>query len=167
MFKTQKKPFVNKRNPENYLKGRMAETIIQEMLLKLEFNVYPFGMENTVPDIMRDLKGAKNECAMLIRKMPDFVVKHPTMDEPFFVEVKFKSNGCFSYKDLGKNYPYENVLVIVVSKRHIKSLTVEELKAGKEITEKSQNYLGKSFDKKYKDIVIEFCDYAARYLDTE
>lgn len=167
MFKTQKKLTFNGRNPENYLKGRMAETIIQEMLLKLGFNVYPFGMENTVPDIMRDIKDAKNECAMLIRKMPDFVVKHPEHDEPFFVEVKFKSDGCFSYKNLGKNYPYENVLVIVVSKRHIKSLTVEELKAGEEITANSKNYLGKYFHKKYKEVVIEFCDYAARYFDTE
>ncbi|MBN2682259.1 MAG: hypothetical protein JXR58_07105 [Bacteroidales bacterium] len=36
----------------NMIKGRIAETLIQELFLSLGYNVFRYGMENTIPGIM-------------------------------------------------------------------------------------------------------------------
>src|SRR6266446_969480 len=40
----------------NMIKGRIAETLIQELFLSLKYNVFRYGMENTIPGIMDLLK---------------------------------------------------------------------------------------------------------------
>ena len=125
------------------IKGRIAETLIQELFLSLGYNVFRYGMENTIPGIMELLKGVRSEVAQEIRRMPDFVMQNPNTKEVYFVEVKFRASEEFSFKHLPKNYPYENAYIILVSKKHIKCITVAELQEGKEITPTSQNYLGK------------------------
>ena len=45
------------------IKGRIAETLIQELFLTLKFNVFRYGMENTIPGIMELLKGVKSDVA--------------------------------------------------------------------------------------------------------
>ena len=57
----------------------------------------------------------KSEVAEEIRRMPDFVVQNKT-GEVFFVEVKFRANETFKFKDLPKDYPYYNAFIILVSK---------------------------------------------------
>jgi len=37
---------------ENMVKGRIAETLIQELFLKLNYRVFRYGMEHTVPGIV-------------------------------------------------------------------------------------------------------------------
>ena len=68
--------------------------------------------------------------------------------------------------DLPRDYPYENAYIILVSKKHIKCITVQELREGKEITPTSHNYLGnrKEFDLD-KDTIIQFCDFAVKFFD--
>ncbi len=153
------------KNTENMIKGRIAETLIQELFLKLGYNVFRYGMENTIPGIMTLLKGIKSEVAEEIRRMPDFVVQNKT-GEVFFVEVKFRANETFKFKDLPKDYPYYNAFIILVSKKHIKCLTVEELENGEEITPESKNYLGKRKEFNLdKDIIIDFCQFAVKFFD--
>ena len=153
------------KNTENMIKGRIAETLIQELFLKLGYNVFRYGMENTIPGIMTLLKGIKSEVAEEIRRMPDFVVQNKT-GEVFFVEVKFRANKTFKFKDLPKDYPYYNAFIILVSKKHIKCLTVEELENGEEITPESKNYLGKRKEFNLdKDIIIDFCQFAVKFFD--
>lgn len=41
----------------NMIKGRIAETLIQELFLSLGYNVFRYGMENTIPGIMDLLRG--------------------------------------------------------------------------------------------------------------
>ena len=97
--------------------------------------------------------------------MPDFVVQNKT-GEVFFVEVKFRANETFKFKDLPKDYPYYNAFIILVSKKHIKCLTVEELENGEEITPESKNYLGKRKEFNLdKDIIIDFCQFAVKFFD--
>ena len=93
-------------------------------------------------------------------------MQNPKTKDVHFVEVKFRANGEFRYKDLPSNYPYENAFIVLVSKKHIKCLTVTELKEGKEITSSSQNYLGsqKEFDLD-KDVIIEFCKFAVQFFE--
>jgi hypothetical protein len=150
----------------NMIKGRIAETLIQELFLSLGYNVFRYGMENTIPGIMELLKGVRNDVASQIRRMPDFVIQNPESKEVYFVEVKFRANGELRFKDLSKNYPYENAYFILVSKKHIKCITYQELKEGKEITATSRNYLGsrKEFDLQ-KEVIIDFCDFAVQFFE--
>lgn len=148
------------------IKGRIAETLIQELFLSLGYNVFRYGMENTIPGIMELLKGVRSDVAQEIRRMPDFVMQNPKTKDVYFVEVKFRANGEFSIKDLPKNYPYENAYIVLVSKKHIKCITVPELQEGKEITPSSQNYLGKrkEFDLE-KEVIIDFCNFAVQFFE--
>lgn len=150
----------------NMIKGRIAETLIQELFLALDYNVFRYGMENTIPGIMHLLKGVRSEVATEIRRMPDFVVQNPKTNEVFFVEVKFRKSGEFKLSDLPDSYPYHNAFIILVSKRHIKCITVEELEDGKEITPTSKNYLGnrKEFALD-KQVIIDFCDFAIQFFE--
>ncbi|MGM0934241.1 MAG: hypothetical protein ACQEWD_12430 [Bacteroidota bacterium] len=149
----------------NMIKGRIAETLIQELFLSLNYNVFRYGMENTIPGIMDLLKGVRTDVADDIRRMPDFVIQNPNNKAVYFIEVKFRASGEFKLKDLPENYPYQNAFMILVSKKHIKCITVEELEAGKEITTSTRNYLGsrKEFNLD-KDVIIDFCDFAVQFF---
>lgn len=150
----------------NMIKGRIAETLIQELFLQLKFNVFRYGMENTIPGIMDLLKGVKSEVADEIKRMPDFVIQNPNNGEVYFIEVKFRASEEFHFKDLPKNYAWENVYIILVSKKHIKCITYQELKDGKSITPTSHNYLGnrKEFDLE-KEVIIDFCRFAVQFFE--
>jgi hypothetical protein len=150
----------------NMIKGRIAETLIQELFLSMNYNVFRYGMENTIPAIMTLLKGVRTDVAEDIKRMPDFVIQNPTSKEVYFVEVKFRAIGAFSKSDLPKNYPYGNAYIIIVSKKHIKCITVEELYAGKEITPTSTNYLGSRPEFVLdKNIIIDFCRFATQFFE--
>jgi hypothetical protein len=148
------------------IKGRIAETLIQELFLSLDYNVFRYGMENTIPGIMELLKGIRSDVADHIRRMPDFVIQNRDTKNVYFVEVKFRASGEFRQRDLPKDYPYTNTFIVVVSKRHIKCLTVTELQDGKEITPTSTNYLGNrtEFNLK-KDVIIDFCKFAVQFFE--
>ena len=75
----------------NMIKGRIAETLIQELFLSLGYNVFRYGMENTIPGIMELLKGAKSEVATEIRRMPDFVIQNPNTNKVFLHPRVFNS----------------------------------------------------------------------------
>lgn len=151
----------------NMIKGRIAETLIQELFLSLSYNVFKYGMENTIPGIMDLLKGVRSDVAQEIKRMPDFVVQDPRNKSVYFIEVKFRANGTFKAKDLPKDYPYQNAYIVVVSKKHIKCITVDELNQGKEVSPTSRNYLGsrKEFDLD-KEVIIEFCDFAVQFFES-
>jgi len=148
------------------IKGRIAETLIQELFLSLGFNVFRYGMENTIPGIMELLKGVRSDVAQQIKRMPDFVVQNPKTKDVYFVEVKFRADGEYTKKDLPKDYPYTNAFIILVSKKHIKCLTVGELIDEQEMTPTSHNYLGnrKEFDLD-KEIIKDFCEFAVKFFE--
>src|SRR3989344_7174187 len=145
------------RYKEGMIKGRIAETLVEELFLSLGYNVFRYGMENTVPGIMKLLKGVRSDVADMIRKMPDFVIQNANSGEVYFVEVKFRASEEFSLSDVEKDYPFENSYFIVVSKKHIKCISYQELREGKKITPTSYNYLGnrKEFELD-KEVIITF-----------
>ncbi|MHC1576792.1 MAG: hypothetical protein ACXQTE_05500 [Methanosarcinaceae archaeon] len=151
---------------ESMIKGRIAETLIEELFLSLGYSVFRYGMENTVPGIMNLLKGVRSDVATNIRRMPDFVVQNPKNGKVYFIEVKFRKSETLKFSDVGPEYPYENCYFVLVSKKHIKCITYQELKDGNEITSKSQNYLGnrKEFELD-KNVIIRFCDFAVKFFD--
>jgi hypothetical protein len=149
----------------NMIKARIAETLVEELFLSMEWGVFRYGMENTIPGVMKLLKGVRSDVADNIKRMPDFVVQDKQRNV-YFIEVKFRANEQFSLRDLPKDFPYENAYIIVVSKKHIKCITVPELREGKEISPSTRNYLGsrKEFDLD-KDTIIQFCDFAVKFFD--
>ncbi len=147
----------------NVIKGRIAETIVEELFLTLGYHVFRYGMENSIPGVMKLMKGIRSDVATDIKRMPDFVIQSDKTHEVFFVEVKFRADGEFTYDDLGGDkYPYTNAHIILVSKKHIKCAKVEELKAGEEF-----QYLGDRTEfETDKETIIEFCKFAKQFFDT-
>jgi hypothetical protein len=123
-------------------------------------------MENTIPGIKELLKGVKDEVALEIKRMPDFVVFKN--GKAHFIEVKFRKNESFKLHDLQEKgeYPYENALIVLVSKKHIKCISFQELKSGKEITPTCHNYLGsrKEFETDNQNI-INYCKFAVKFFE--
>ncbi|HYC28825.1 MAG TPA: hypothetical protein VEB42_08415 [Chitinophagaceae bacterium] len=148
------------------IKGKLAETLVEQLFLSHKYNVFRYGMEYMLPGISASLKNMQPALAERSGSMPDFVVRHRLYSETYFVEVKFRADGCFSCRELDKNYSHEDALVIVVSKDSIKCLSVRELKEGQEITEDSCNYLADrpEFDLR-KDVVVDFCDFAKTFFE--
>jgi hypothetical protein len=153
------------RYTEGMIKGRIAETLIEELFLSLGYNVFRYGMENTVPGIIKLLKEVRGDVANNIRRMPDFVIQKPGMNEAFFIEVKFRKDENFERKDLPQDYPYENAYFILVSKKHIKCITFKELDSGDSIKPEDRKYLGnrKEFELD-KEVIIDFCNFAVKFF---
>jgi hypothetical protein len=149
----------------NMIKARIAETLVEELFLSMDWGVFRYGMENTIPGVMKLLKGVRSDVAENIKWMPDFVVQDKDRNV-YFIEVKFRASEEFSISDLPRDYPYENAYIVLVSKKHIKCITVQELREGKDITPTSHNYLGnrKEFDLD-KDTIIKFCEFAVKFFD--
>jgi hypothetical protein len=146
------------------IKGRIAESLIKELFLVSDYNVFHYGMEYAIPQIMGELN--HSSVAEQIRRMPDFVVQNKKTKEVHFVEVKYRTSGEFGFENLSKDYPYLNALMIIVSRKHIKCLSVTELKDGKRITNGCRNYLGSRNEFKLeKDTIIEFRNLANRLFE--
>lgn len=158
----------SKENPwiSGVIKGKIAETIVEELFRSLGFQVFSYGMENSIPGIKDLLKGVRGDVSKNIRQMPDFVVFKD--NQAHFIEVKFRSNGELKLKDVEKygDYPFQNALFVLVTKKHIKCVSYKELKEGKEITSTCHNYLGKrkEFDTD-KELIIEYCKYAVKFFE--
>ncbi|HVY73559.1 MAG TPA: hypothetical protein VG890_01950 [Puia sp.] len=129
----------------------------------MDYEVYLYGMENTVPGIVETLKRVKSDTAQVIRRMPDLVVQHRQTKKVHFIEVKFRADGHFNYEGLKGNYPYPNAYVILVSKKHFKCLSVKELHANQCFTPDCGNYLGNQteFDLD-RDLIIKYCQFAVQ-----
>ena len=76
---------------ENMLKGRMGETLVEEMLKKCGNQVYRFGYEAVLQNLTQlEAKFDKHtEVSERMRAIPDFIVIDGE-GKPAFVEVKFR-----------------------------------------------------------------------------
>lgn len=159
---------ISKDNPwiSGVIKGRIAETIIEELFRSLGFQVFSYGMENSIPGIKDLLKGVRGDVSKNIRQMPDFVVFKE--NEAHFIEVKYRASGELKLADISKygDYPFENALFVLVTKKHIKCISYKELSEGKKITSTCHSYLGKrkEFDTD-KTLIIDYCKYAVKFFE--
>lgn len=148
------------------IKGKIAETLIQQLFLSHKYSVYYYGMEYAMPGTAANAIGVRKAVIDPVKNMPDFVVQHRLYKETYFVEVKFRASGSFSEKDLDKDYPYDDALVIVVSRADIKCLSVRELRQGVEITPECNNYLADRPEFQLrKDVVMDFCKFAETFFE--
>jgi len=147
----------------NMIKDGVAETLIQQLFLHSGYNIFRYGIEQKIPGISELLKGVTNKVDRQIRKMPDFVVQHEKSGNVFFIEVKFRANETFKLAELQKNYPYDNAFIILVSTKHIKCISVMELREGKTITPKCNHHLSNRAEFQLdKDVVDDFCGFAGK-----
>ena len=82
-------------NPESMLKGRMAETLFEELMKKSGNVVYRFGYEAVLQNLVqleKKFDGHNNEVGEKLRSIPDFIVIDKN-GRPEFVEVKFRWNS--------------------------------------------------------------------------
>ena len=166
--KKVKKKKKKKENPwiTGVIKGRIAETIIEELFRSLDFQVFSYGMENSIPGIKDLLKGVRGDVAKNIRQMPDFVVFKDK--KAHFIEVKYRASGELKLSDISKygDYPFENALFVLVTKKHIKCISYSELLEGKEITANCKKYLGKRDEfETDKEKIVEYCKYAVKFFE--
>lgn len=150
---------------ENSIKGRVAETIIQELFLAHGFNVFHYGMERSIPGIAQLTRKTNGPVRDRIRTMPDFVVQNPRDHRLHFVEVKYRASGAFGIEDIKGDYPWPHAFFIVVSKEHIKCLTYAQLKAGKAISPECNNLLIKRVDLGLdRALIIQFGQVAKKFF---
>ena len=78
-------------NPENMLKGRIAETLVEELLRQSGNIVYRFGYEAIVQNLtqLEESFDRNSEVGKRIKVMPDFIVIDKR-GSPVFLEVKFR-----------------------------------------------------------------------------
>lgn len=78
-------------NPANMLKGRMAETLFEELMKQSGNTVYRFGYESIVQNLvhLEEKFDRYNEVGDKIRSIPDFIVLDKS-GMPTLVEVKFR-----------------------------------------------------------------------------
>lgn len=107
--------------------GRIAESLIEQLFLSQGYEVFRYGMENTVPGIMRKIQSKSDPVSTSIRRMPDLVVWKD--DEPYFIEVKYRGNGEFKLED-PDTYPYDQAFFVVVTKEGFRCISLKELKNG-------------------------------------
>ncbi len=86
--------------PENVLKGRMAESLVDELLRNSGNRVYRFGYEAVLQNLTQIDPNfdRKDRIGQQISSIPDFLVLSP-LGKPFFVEVKFRSNPAPLHDD--------------------------------------------------------------------
>jgi hypothetical protein len=107
-------------SPENILKGRMGEALINELLSNCGNTVYRFGYETILQNLTQSDREFDRQTytGQQISCIPDFVVVNQYR-KPFFVEVKFRSSLQHHLEeflsDLSKIQKYWRAKVIVVT----------------------------------------------------
>lgn len=82
------------------LKGRMAETLVEELLRKSGNTIYRFGYEAILQNLTQIEKtfNGEGQTGERIRAIPDFVVLDKD-GTPTFLEVKYRGNGQLHEND--------------------------------------------------------------------
>ncbi|MEE1962775.1 hypothetical protein V1387_08780 [Allomuricauda taeanensis] len=141
------------------LKGKIAELIIERLLILCDFEVHKFGMENSLPMFPDSLYDPKSKIGQEIRSMPDFVVIDHKERVNYF-EIKYRRDGIFKYESLGQDYKYTNGYLILVSKNNVQAIAVRELEKIKvinpHVTYELWDLEGFDFDEVDIDVINSF-----------
>lgn len=160
---------MQKIDPENMLKGRMVESMVEEMLRKFGNTVYRFGYEAILQNLTQIEKSFNhyNDAGERIHCIPDFIVLDNNK-EPIFLEVKFRSNGELHENDkrrLEKIKEFWNAKILFVNctkKPYFEIVNPPSCdKDGKIQKEELSRELYWQFDKK---IYNDFEDLVEKYL---
>ena len=120
-------------NPEDVLKGRMAESLVNELLRACGNKVYRFGYETVLQNLtqLEQTFERYTKTSKIIRSIPDLVVVNKK-GEPFFVEVKFRTERGKPWFDKKEWDELKNILkywgasCILVTTKHPYFLIFDE-----------------------------------------
>jgi hypothetical protein len=144
---------------DSSIKGRLAEAIVEEMFLNMGFQVFRYGMENSIPGFGSRVLPRTGEIADKIRKMPDFVIVKN--EKTHFIEVKYRSSGEFDFNQEYKDgYPYPGAYLVLVTPKYIKAQKAEKLQNGKSFIWLSQC---KDFETD-KDIILQYLEFVKKFF---
>jgi hypothetical protein len=121
----------------NTLKGRLAELLVQDLFVNNGYNVFNYGLVRIQPFLSREIRNDNHTTSRALRFMPDFVVQNAKSGELFYMEVKFRANGCFRFDEKFKDYPYKNAWFVIVSPHKIQCMHYKRLITGHEITDET------------------------------
>lgn len=145
----------------NLIKGKIAEETVHRLFAVNNYNVFNFGMENTIPGILGTLD-SKNSTAARIRLMPDLVVQKPNSTEVFFIEVKYRKEGVYKMEQKYRDYAYAETQFIIVSKTNFKVVSYDKLSQDGRVTEHNSSTLKEAFqigeesEKFFLEIIAKF-----------
>ena len=112
----------------NLTKGRIAESLIQELFLLEGFQVYKYGLENNYQGLYKQLVGNKRPTAENLRKSPDLVVFDPTSDKINYLEIKFCSQKFYESNTMDSyDIIFPDCYFIIVTPNGIFSILHDEL----------------------------------------
>ncbi|MBI4992489.1 MAG: hypothetical protein HZB99_04735 [Candidatus Harrisonbacteria bacterium] len=160
--------FVSMNFSNRVLKGRIAETIVSEMLQEAGYFVYRFGYEGILQSLVqKGLPKMKSGSivAEKIRTMPDFIVMAKS-SEVFFVEVKYRTSQEIdqALKDwlqkANKYWPEAKLLLIHPSQPHFLISTIKDLVR----TEKFYALERDKFLKVDKKLITSYTELVKKYL---
>ena len=155
-------------NPESILKGRMAESLVSEILREAGNQVYRFGYESTLQNLTQVEKvfDRHTEIGEKIRSIPDLLVINKE-GKPFFIEVKFRWSPEWHKDDFEMlnrlNHFWQPIIIFVNCYQEpyfliTKSPYHDKNKALKGWPLEKADYLNISKDilKKYEDLVEKY-----------
>ncbi|MBK8487592.1 MAG: hypothetical protein IPL48_07375 [Bacteroidetes bacterium] len=95
--------------------------------------MFNFGLERLHPALSKLIKNNNKKLSKSLHFMPDFVVQNSANGDLFYLEVKFRADGIFSFDEHYENYPYHNAWFIIVSPNKIQAMHYNLLKEKQEI----------------------------------
>ena len=146
----------------NVVKGRIAETLIEEMFKKSGYQVYRFGYEailQNISQINTDLKGSETKDR--IRSIPDFIVVSPKGSVQL-IEVKYSSDGKLRKDKLQKYLDFWNearIILVTSEEPHFKITYIRNfMKDGKLYPLENDKFttIDSKIIKKFSEIVKEY-----------
>ncbi|MEO0311309.1 MAG: hypothetical protein RIQ89_966 [Bacteroidota bacterium] len=127
----------------NVLKGRLAEQLVQDLFANSGYNIFNYGLERIQPSLSKLIRNNQNKTSKALRYMPDFVVQSAVNGDLFYMEVKFRANGKFSFDEQYQDYPYKNAWFVIVSPHKIQCMHYKLLSRGASITAETNYSLSK------------------------
>lgn len=87
-------------NPENLIKARIAETIVEDMFRKSGYQVYTFGYKPVLQNMLHSRIRTDKEFTVgkAVASMPDFMLVKGELQH--FLEVKFRNDGKLKKADI-------------------------------------------------------------------
>lgn len=153
---------------KNVIKGRVAEALVEQMFLSLDFDVFRYGIERILPRVAKSVREGetpkRDKTLDKLRSMPDFVVRNNASNKLFFVEVKYRSDGGKTLRpeDIEK-YP-DDVYIIIVSKGAIKCGYSADLKGRDTTFHLLADEKGFGFELQDRDKIKKFCGFASKFF---
>ena len=86
----------------NTLKGRMAESLFEEIGKNLDLDISRCGQETKFPELLRSRARVRMSSYTIIRELPDFLWK--TRDRDWFVEVRYRKNPYLVKEKISRHY---------------------------------------------------------------